>query len=218
MEASFFIILFFVLVGVLSLVKMLSKNDSSESGSFQITYLSEPIPIGSFSAKQLDDSNLGHIITCTMRYTEADKMIIILIDGRKLAVKMKLDKCGREEFINIINKSIDWGQKAVEANISCTKPISNIKCQVSFNFANGTYTRDSDIKFNLFNIPGSENGYELMVNSNAYNVDESTLPPSVIFIENAELDKIKTMVSEENIDSKVNTYLENKKKGEEIFV
>lgn len=218
MEASFFIILFFVLVGVLSLVKLVSHKDLPDSGASHITHLSEPILLGLFSAKQLDDSNLEHIITCNVEYTQADKMIIVLIDGRKLAVKMKLDKFGREAFINIINKSIDWGQKAVEANISCTKPISNIKCQVSFNFANGTYTRDSDIKFNLFNIPGSVNGYDLMVNSSAYNVNESTLPPSVIFIESNELDKIKTMVSEENIDSMVNAYLENKKKEEEIFV
>ena len=221
MDASFFIILFFVLVGVLSLIKTTSgsgKSNPIDSNAkpFQSSKL---ISIGSFKAYQHIGSNQTKFdFDSTIEYDNVDNSIIILIDGLRFGTKMKINSFQKNSLIDIIDKAIEWSEKANEAKLTADKLISSIQAIVSFFFNNEIYNFNScDIKFYFYNDADDSTGSKIFLVSNKYDVGGVIIPPSIIWIDNSEFEKVKSIITEENIQSSLNEGAEKSKIVDEIL-
>jgi len=221
MDASFFIILFFVFVGVLSLIKALSGSSKSElidlnAKPFQASKL---ISIGSFKAYQHIGSDKTRFdFDATIEYDNVDNSIIILIDGLSFGTKMKINSFQKNSLIDIFNKAIEWSEKANEAKLTANKLISSIQSIVSFFFNNEIYNFNTcDIKFYFYNDADDSTGSKIFLVSNKYDVGGVIIPPSIVWIGNSEFEKIKSIITEENIQSTLNEGAKKSKIVDEIL-
>jgi hypothetical protein len=223
MEASFFIILFFVVVGVLSLVKSLSGSTVKppidlNAKPFQSSR-SVQTPLGSFLAYQYigkDEQRFDFF--AEVEYDEIDKSMIILIDGRGFGTKMKLDFQKRNSLIQIIDKAIEWSKKANDAELTANKLISSFTAVVSFKFDNQIYyVHDCKIYFNFYNDKEAISGSKIFILTNDYDIGGVSIPHPTIFIENHQFEKIKSLLSEETIQSVLNERTEKNRIQDEIL-
>lgn len=217
MNEIFFVIgLLFLLGGIIKAVSGNSHNvpiDLNPKAFKSGNYV--PILIGSFNSHQYINNERFDFIS-TVEYDKSDYTLIVLIDGRKMGTKMKLDKISRSYVIEIINKAIDWSEKAKEANLTATKLISTINTPVSF-VVDKVYFSNSEIKFDFYNDSNNSNGSAIMVISNKYDIGGVLTEPSIIFINRDQFEKVKLMITEESIKSVLNERAEKNEIVDEIL-
>ncbi len=210
----------FIVAGIIKFFS--TKNESLSIDVNKKTFQFEksiPISIGSFKAYQyIGEDEQRFDFYCSIEYDKSDKAIIILIDGRKLGTKMKLDFNNRNSLVKIIDKAIEWEKKANEARLTANKLISSIIADVSFIFDNKTYfSENSEIKFNFYSDSSDNSEAKIFLVSNKFNVGGAIVPPAVIWIENNEFENIKLLLSEENLNSRLQQIAEHNMKVDEIL-
>lgn len=222
MEASFFIILFFVAVGVFSLVNGLKSKEKPPISSEhkQNTFFKlDLVETGKFLAYQYIGENIKeHDFFCQVDCDRNGTYCYVLIDGRKARITMRLDQYQRKMLVGVIEKAKEWNEKARENQLEADKIISTITTQVSFEYDDDCYAfNNKDVNFKFFNDPSDVLGAKLMICSPAFKIESSILPASIIFVENHQFETALSILSEENIQSVLNERAEKKRIQDEIL-
>jgi hypothetical protein len=150
-----------------------------------------------------------------VKYNDTKKRLIINIDTRNANFCLHLSDAGKEGFKNLLDKVIDWKNKALKEKLSAEKEVGSFIAYISLNYNNTQHFVENGnivIGFNCWfedydlEVDISENDYYLIsVTSPNINISDEDvkIPAAVIFLKTNEIKSILNIISDDYIKNKM---------------